>query len=182
MLESLLELDVYLLQIFNNWGNEKIDPFWLFVTKIWVWVPFLIVLFLLGLKKTPSKNRIPIVLGLLIMLVIVLGLTELIKQLVERLRPCNNVLLEGLFREPIHLTDYSFFSGHTATSVSIAFYFIAFFRKIFQPVYIVIIWAFLFSFSRLYLAAHFPSDILTGAVVGFFIAKLIVKLVTRRFN
>ena len=180
MLESFLEFDVYLLQIFNNWGNEKIDSFWLFVTKIWVWIPLLLVMLLLGLKKTPNKNRLPLLLGFLIMLIIVLGSTELVKQLVERLRPCNDVLLEGLFREPIHPTDYSFFSGHTATSVSIAIYFIVFFRKIFQPIYIIIIWAFLFAFSRLYLAAHFPSDILVGALVGFLIATLIIKLIKKK--
>lgn len=182
MLETLQDLDVQLLQIFNGWGTTAIDPFWLFVTKVWVWIPFLLFLFFLALKKLPKEHRLTVAVGFAVMLAIVLGLTELVKQLVERVRPCNNVLLNGLFREPIHPTDYSFFSGHTATSISMAVFFIALTGKVFKPVYVLILWAILFAFSRLYLAAHFPSDILAGGLVGFSIAKLFVFRIKRKLK
>ena len=51
-----------------------------------------------------------------------------------------------------------------------------FFRKHFKWIYILVIWSVLFMFSRLYLAAHFPSDIITGATIGFCIGVLFVKL------
>lgn len=34
----------------------------------------------------------------------------------------------------------------------------------------VFLWAILFSYSRLYLGVHYPSDVLVGAVVGVVIA------------
>ena len=39
--------------------------------------------------------------------------------------------------------------------------------------------ALLMGLSRLYLYVHFPSDVLTGAVVGLFLAFLSVAIVSR---
>jgi membrane-associated phospholipid phosphatase len=37
-------------------------------------------------------------------------------------------------------------------------------------------------FSRLYLAVHYPSDILVGIIVGFTIAKLFVRIVKNKLD
>jgi len=174
VLEFIQKYDVLLLDFLNEFGTPMTDPFWLFVTKIYVWIPFFIILFFFALKKFTKKQILVILVIGAIMFGVVLGLTEIVKNIVVRIRPCNNVSLDGLFREVIHPTSFSFYSGHAATSVAIATYFVSLLSRGFKTIYILIIWAFLFMFSRLYLAAHYPSDIIIGAIVGFVIAKLFV--------
>lgn len=182
MLKFIQEYDVLLLDFFNDLGSKHTDYFWLFITKKHVWFPFFIVLFLLGFKKfTKKQTRIILSFGF-IMFAINLGLTEITKSLFERLRPCNNILLDGVFRELLHPNSYSFYSGHASSSVSISVYFVTLLRKHFKLIYILILWSLLFVFSRLYLAVHYPSDILVGTLVGVFVARLFVILVRNKLR
>jgi len=176
MFEFIQKYDVIILDFLNGLGTPMADPFWLFVTKIYVWIPLFVVLLFFSLRKITKKHVLLILLIFAVMLAFVLGVTELVKYSIARVRPCNTVALNGLFRELIHPSDYSFFSGHSATSVSIATYFIVLFRKQFMWIYILVIWSVFFMFSRLYLAAHFPSDIITGATVGLCVGLLFTSL------
>lgn len=73
----------------------------------------------------------------------------------------------------------SFPSGHTleafamATALSVLF----FKKKIVIPVYL---WAGLVAYSRMALGVHYPSDVLTGIIIGSFIGCL-VPWIFRRF-
>jgi len=176
MFEFIQKYDVIILDFLNGLGSPMTDPFWLFITKIYVWIPLFIVMFFFSFRNITKRRAVSIFLIFVVMLAFVLGMTEIVKCSVARIRPCNTVALNGLFRELIHPNDYSFFSGHSATSVSITTYFIILFRKQFKWVYILFLWSGLFMFSRLYLAAHYPSDIITGAAVGFCVGLLFVKL------
>lgn len=180
MLEFVQKYDVLILEFLNGLGSPTVDPFWLFITKIYVWIPFFAILFFFAFKKCTKKQMLIILVSGIIMLGLVIGLTEIVKIIVVRLRPCNNASLDGLFREVINPTGFSFYSGHTATSVAIATYFILLLGKQLKSIYVLVLWALLFMFSRLYFAAHYPSDILTGVIVGFLAAKLFVFLVKKR--
>jgi len=182
VLDFLQKYDILLLDFFNELGSTTADPFWLFITKIYVWIPFFVILFFFAFKKFTKKQILIILIGGIVMLALVLGVTEIVKNLVVRTRPCNSTVLDGMFREVIYPTNFSFYSGHAATSVALATYFISLLRKQFKTIYMLIIWALLFMFSRLYFAAHYPSDILTGAIVGFLVAKLFVYLVRKRLR
>jgi len=182
MFDFIQKYDVIILDFLNELGSPMTDPFWLFVTKKNVWIPFFIVLFFFMLRKFTKKQLLLILVAGAIMLGVVLGLTEAVKLIIERTRPCNNTLLDGVFREIIHPTGFSFYSGHAASSVAIATYFIVLLGKKFKVVYVLVLWAILFMFSRLYFAAHYPSDIITGAAVGFLIAELFATVVKRRLR
>lgn len=182
MLEFIQKYDVLILDFLNGLGTATADPFWLFITRIYVWIPFFVILFFFAFKKLTKKQIRIILVGGVIMLALVLGLTEIVKNVAVRIRPCNNTVLDGVFREVIYPTNFSFYSGHAATSVALATYFIALLGKQFKTIYILILWAILFMFSRLYFAAHYPSDIVMGAIVGFLVAKLFVFAVKKRLR
>ncbi len=91
-----------------------------------------------------------------------------LKHLVARPRPCWLESVALLVKKP---TDYSFPSGHTLISVISAIMLTAANRKFGL---LAIPLAVLIAFSRLYLYVHFPSDVLTAAVMGIVIGTVAV--------
>jgi membrane-associated phospholipid phosphatase len=90
------------------------------------------------------------------------GAISLVKRLIKRPRP-----YKGNFRiVPVYLpNEYSFPSGHSASSVSTATS-----LSLAYPKWYVIapaaLWAGSICYSRMYLGVHYPSDVGTGALVG----------------
>lgn len=85
----------------------------------------------------------------------------ILKPFVARIRPCDiNTAVQLLVPRP---DDFSFPSGHTGASFAAAA--ALYFRKskLWVPALIL---AILIGFSRLYLYVHYPTDVLTGAVLG----------------
>ena len=182
MFEFIQKYDVIILDFLNELGNPNVDFIWLFITKKFVWVPFFVVLLFFGLKKHTNNQARTILFFGILMFCFVTGITEIVKLIFFRIRPCNDPTLNGVFRELINPKSYSFYSGHAAASVSICTFFVSLLKTNFKVIYILIVWAILFMFSRLYLAAHYPSDILVGIIVGFTIAKLFVRIVKNKLD
>ena len=85
----------------------------------------------------------------------------MLKPLIARIRPFDvNTAVQLLIARP---TDYSFPSGHTAASfaATTALFFCR--HKLWKPALILSV---LIAFSRLYLYVHYPTDVLSGAIVG----------------
>lgn len=84
-----------------------------------------------------------------------------IKHLIRRARPFSLIKERTLLiAKPM---TYSFPSGHSASSFAVAGIFIIMNSSI--SVYITIL-ATLIAFSRLYLDVHYPTDVLTGIILG----------------
>jgi len=133
-----------------------------------VW--FLIGAFLYLKKNKNFKKR-----DFLVFLIGMLGvyfLVFVLQNFFGRLRPyetINTVVYLG-FVEP---GGFSFPSFH-ATSSFFAASFIS--RKIKQSSKWLYVLALLISFSRIYLGAHYLTDILAGAIIGVVIGKVVVKI------
>ncbi|MEQ8196949.1 MAG: phosphatase PAP2 family protein, partial [Clostridiaceae bacterium] len=70
--------------------------------------------------------------------------------------------------------DYSFPSGHTGSSFAAAvIFFLTLPKKYGIPAMVL---AFLIGLSRLYLGVHYPSDVISGAIIGTIIALTVHKI------
>lgn len=71
-------------------------------------------------------------------------------------------------------SDFSFPSGHTASSFAAAF---LFYREMPKRQGVpALLLAALIGFSRLYIGIHYPTDVIAGALIGIGIASLVRRL------
>ena len=178
MIDFLLNLDKELLLLLNGWHAPWLDSIMVFFTNGLNWLP----LFLLVIGMMIYKFRWQSIF-LLLFVAIVIYLTDrisagLIKPMVGRLRPSHEPELEGF----IHLVNgykggmYSFVSSHAANAFGVATFLWLLLRKDIKWIWVMFIWAAVFSYTRIYLGVHYPFDILFGGVLGAIIGLLVYKL------
>jgi membrane-associated phospholipid phosphatase len=103
-------------------------------------------------------------------------LTRIVKWTVKRQRPfATYSFIEKRDNVP---DNKSFFSGHASTSFCTATWLALNYKKwyVVAPAYL---WAGGVSYARMYLGVHYPSDVLTGALVGSGVAWLGYKMKQR---
>ena len=92
-----------------------------------------------------------------------------LKPLTMRARPF--VLSDFKMLVPIPLGS-SFPSGHSATSLAVAF---LLFRENVNYKYPIMFVAILMAFSRLYVYVHYPSDVVVGVLIGVGIGEFVYR-------
>lgn len=130
------------------------------VGTIWI-VSALVLLFI----KKYRKNAVMILCGIACGAVI--G-NLILKNLVARARPfILDTTVDLLISVP---TGYSFPSGHSLSSFAAAVILFHTDKRLGIPALVL---ALLIAFSRLYLYVHFPSDVISGAVIGIAIGQIV---------
>jgi undecaprenyl-diphosphatase len=166
MLEKIIALDKALFLFLNNLGSETYDGFWQFVTKQIHWIPLFVLILYLIFKKINLKSLLFMLLFVVILITFVDQTTNLIKYLIERLRPCSDPELTGKMRAVIVRNSFGYFSGHASNSMATTVFIYLIFRKYYKFGFLVFIFPLVFAYSRIYLGLHFPLDILSGYVFG----------------
>jgi undecaprenyl-diphosphatase len=181
MMETLQNIDVDVLVWINHtFKSDWMDGFMLFCSGKLTWLPLYALLLFFLYKSNPKKIWIHlIVLACCIALADQIA-SSLFKPLVERLRPCHNpeVSNQLFLIKDVCSGQYGFVSSHAANVFAVFFFF--YLKAVFEDkkilLYLLFVWAFLVSLSRVYLGVHYPGDVLCGALVGIFSSYLIVWL------
>ena len=165
----LQDLDVQLLLAINRAHTPALDAILVFASNRLVWFPAYALL--IGWLVYQFRRRAVLLLPLVMAAV---GLADsitsrLFKPYFARPRPCH----DGILAKVLHLPDgcggqFGFLSSHAANSVALAvFLALVLPAGRFRTLKIgVMLWAALLSYSRVYLGAHYPADVLGGALVG----------------
>jgi membrane-associated phospholipid phosphatase len=167
---SLPEVDTLIFFIINrDIQNRLFDIIMPFITgKAYLLIfPFVVWFF----YKDRRKAIIALVLALA-SFALSDWVSEIIKHILERPRPCN--ILEG-----VHLLvgcsgSYSMPSNHAVNSFAFTVPFIILFKNKIRYAFILV--ALLVSFSRVYVGVHYPSDVLVGGLLGIGMSMSITGL------
>ena len=172
ILNSIIEYDKQFLIFLHSQGTIFWDSFWLFITNPLHWIPLFFIIFFLGYKVFTLKQSVLIMISTALSAGAALLVVNLIKNSIQRLRPINDTSINSEIRILISDSDFSFVSGHSTVSFTIAFLSFWILKKHYKYAWLLFIFPLLFAYSRIYLAAHFPIDIFFGMILGFLIARL----------
>lgn len=162
MIEQLLTLDGAVLL----WIQEYIRADWLTpavktVTKLgnlgFIWI--VICLGLLCFKKTRKAGAA----GLLALVFSLILNNLILKRFIARIRPYEVIAGLELLVKPA--TDFSFPSGHSASSFAAATAVVRM-QKTSKWRFLLLIGAVCMALSRLYIGIHYPSDVICGSISG----------------
>lgn len=188
MLETLIGWDRALLLYLNPDEASLLDPVMRFISGTWEWLPFYAFLLFVVWRRVGWRLGLLFLLGVALCVLAADQLSvHLFKNTFQRLRPCADPSLAGLVRIPEGYWcsgGFSFVSSH-ASNVFSVFYFIYRFVRLRWMTVLTLVWASIVGFSRIYLAAHFPLDVLCGALLGVCLGALIYLLISwgyRRFT
>ncbi len=185
MLEDLLLLDKELFLYLNGLGTSTWDGFWMFMTKTRNSAPLYILLLYLSYKQFGWKKTGIILVAVALLITCTDQLSNFFKYGIGRLRPCHDEEVSQAMRlvKSYCGGKFSYFSAHAANSFGPAAFFAVLFRNKVKYIGIVLmVWACLVAYSRVYIGVHYPLDILTGAFVGMLFGWVFAKLAIFAFQ
>lgn len=174
MLIWLSELDTTLFLALNGLHNSFFDSVMYWASNRWIWIPFYAWIFF-RLVRIDRKNIFCILIFSVLLIAASDQISGLIKNSVERPRPCH----ETAIAEKVHLVKnhcggkFGFVSSHATNCFALlAFLFLIIKGKDKRLTQVLLTWAIIVSYSRIYLGVHYPGDIICGALLGALLGKI----------
>lgn len=171
-MEELEKLDQELFLYLNEQQNPFLDTVMVIVSDKYFWIPFYLGLIVYLVYRYRYQSM-----TMLGMAIAAVGLADFVasgifKPFFARPRPCHNAEISAM----VNLVQgcggqFGFMSSHAATAFALA----VFFNLILSNRYtifkiVLVVWAIVVSYSRIYLGVHYPGDIVGGAILGGFLA------------
>ena len=178
MLRKIIEWDKELFLYLNSKHMGWLDPVMLFFSSYHFWIIMCILMAVFIYYRLEVWKKTSVIFFLLSIGASAL-LTNIIKMMVERPRPIHNQDWTGAIHAiERYSSSTSFFSSHSATTFTMATFFLLLFRKTGSKYYgyLAIIWATIVAYSRIYLAKHYPIDVICGILFGITIGIMGYKL------
>lgn len=167
--ETIQEIDI-LNWLYNTLGCSAMDC----VSLVFEYVfKYDILWIVIGLIMIYTRKYRMFGLVLIAAIILEFCMVASLKLIVERPRPFEEYAVNALVTS---FSSYSFPSGHTA-SLFCAATVVSVFRRSAAPSMFAL--AFIVGLTRMYMYAHYPTDVLAGAVVGVLCALFAIFVLLR---
>lgn len=177
-IQQYIAADKELLLSLNGSDSLFWDGFMWVATSTVVWLPVAVMLLYIIIKNNKLQETLLII--VLIALVITLAdqiASGICKPFFARYRPTQDP-------DIMYMVDivngyrggrYGFISSHAANTFAVAVFLSLLIRK-HSLTFMLLLWAMLNSYSRIYLGVHYPGDILFGTLEGCAVGYLVYLL------
>ena len=178
-MNTLSTIDSDLFLYLNGLHVDWLDKVMVLLTDMWVWMPLYLLLIYWAVKQYGKRCWwVFLAVGLVVLCSDQIS-SHLFKPLFHRLRPCFNEDFEGIIHLPKGLAggQFGFTSSHASNTFAIATFLTPILSKYCPwPAILLFLWAFISSYSRIYIGYHYPGDIIVGAILGVLIGMIFWKL------
>ncbi|MBO0929640.1 phosphatase PAP2 family protein [Fibrella aquatilis] len=177
MRETLNQLDTQFFLLLNHLHASWLDPIMVLITERNTWIPGYVVL--VGWLAWRFRKR---AIGLVLTLAVAVIISDqvcssVLKPLTLRLRPCHETALQAAIHLPLPCGgQYGFCSSHAANTFALATGLWLLLGTRYGWLRWLFAWAALVAYSRVYVGAHYPVDVLAGAAIGTLAAVGCVSL------
>lgn len=171
----------------NQFHHDWLDTFFYYLCKSWVWIPlYVYVIWQLMTTYGVKKGIIAIA-----FLATTVGAQDyvcnkIIKPSFERARPFRNEEIHhklhfakelGITETKMHETgsDFGFYSAHAGNFAALTFFLLLALPRHRTLNTVFILSTVLIGFARIYLCLHYPTDVLTGFIIGSILAYIFHK-------
>ena len=174
--KEIHQIDQQLTLQVNSWYSDFTDPIWQFFSDKIVWIPMYVAIVALLIWKLGWKKGLLVVAAAGLTFAFCDQFSNLIKHAVQRIRPLKD---EVMLSQGLHVLEkgggYSFFSAHAANAFGLAcstFTGMCACLKQNRPGWLklyggwMFFWAFMVSFSRVFVGKHYLGDVIVGIIVG----------------
>ncbi|WP_317125253.1 phosphatase PAP2 family protein [Ulvibacter antarcticus] len=148
------------------------------MTEKWSSIPLYAILLYLVYRELGVKGTLVVMLAAAVLVTATDQLANLFKYNIMRPRPCKVESLQASMR---FIADgcgrFGYFSAHAASSMAVAVFLGLLLRKKYYYLqFLLILWAVMLGYSRIYLGVHYPLDVITGMFFGSIIGWGIFRL------
>ena len=178
-METLSTIDTDLFLYLNSLHVEWLDKIMILITNMGIWFPLYLLLIYWTVKQYGKRCWwVFLAIGVVVLCSDQLS-AHVCKPLFQRLRPCYNTDLQDVIYLPKGLAGgkYGFVSSHAANTFAIATFLTPALRH-YRPWagLALYLWAFISSYSRIYIGYHYPGDIICGAILGILVGLVLWKV------
>lgn len=180
MIEAILDFDQELFLALNRLNSGFMDSIMVFISGKLEWIPLYVVLLYFVYKKYGKQTWIILIGAALTVTLADQVSVQLFKNVFERLRPCHNPDIN----EMVHIVNnkcggqFGFVSSHATNTFAIATFLGLLLKgaKKKTTLVLLLIWAAIVSYSRIYLGVHYPLDVFCGGILGVGIGYFVYRL------
>lgn len=183
-MDIIIQCDIWLFKAIHlGLANDFFDHLMPLLRNKYTWIPLYLIFIVYSIRKYKKQSWIVILAAILLVLTADQFSAGLVKEWVQRLRPCNDPGLSSIIRPLVHCGNgFSFISSHATNHFALAVLFTWFFTGInkwtgFKAIFYI--WAFSIALAQVYVGVHYPFDVIVGAIAGIIIGLLFVFLIKK---
>jgi len=176
MLESLIQIDKALTLSINYLHTDVLDFIMLWSSEKVTWIPLYALIAYLLFRQFGAKYLVFILILTIVNVTLTDQISVFAKNYFERLRPCHQLeMLEHLRLISSCGGQFGFVSSHAANTAGLAVFIGMVLQNKWMNV-VLIGYAILNGYSRIYLGKHYSFDVIGGFLLGVMIGLCLYQL------